>query len=307
MFVIAQVIYELGNSFRTGTETAFIYDYITQNKNEPSYKVVKANQKIYARIGEATATALGSIIVVYINNLTQSNYGYNAVFFIAAVPVFLNLINAFTWPKIKENKKALSIKNSQKHTKSSFKEVFSNTKVLVLLTNIMIFSAVLAALAKFIQPYMTDANIPIAYFGAIYTASLIITAIVVKFYTKVEDKLDQRNMINILTFVAIIPALVLGLGYISVIGVILFFIIVMIENIRSTITQDEFNKNVSSENRATTGSILELGKSTGKLIILPIAGYFADAYSMYTAIIVLTVIIAINSILFYIRKPKTQS
>ncbi|MEJ2252114.1 MAG: MFS transporter [Candidatus Lokiarchaeota archaeon] len=34
MFVLAQVLYQLGNSFRSGTETAYTYDFLLQNKNK---------------------------------------------------------------------------------------------------------------------------------------------------------------------------------------------------------------------------------------------------------------------------------
>ena len=51
--LIANLIYELGKSFRSGTETAYVYNYLAENKGAPSYTVVKANQKFYARLSES--------------------------------------------------------------------------------------------------------------------------------------------------------------------------------------------------------------------------------------------------------------
>ncbi|MBD3283735.1 MFS transporter [Candidatus Pacearchaeota archaeon] len=301
MFVLAQILFELGNSFRTGTETAYVYDYLDQTK-ETSYKIVKANQKVYARTGEAIATAIGSFIVVYINNLTNSNFGYNAVFFVAAIPAFFNFINAVSWTKIREKKHKINFNETVIHTKDSVKEVIFSKITLIIVINIMIFTSVLAALAKFIQPYMLEASVPVAYFGIIYTGALFLTAAAIKYYNKIEDKFDQRKTINLLTIAAVIPAIILGLGFISVIGVILFFLLVIVENIRSPIANDEFNKNVKSDTRATTGSILSLSKSLGKIAILPLAGWIADTWTMFTAILIMAIILLINGLLFYIGK-----
>ena len=56
MFLLSQVMFELGNSFRTGTETAYAYDYLKQNsKTNPTYTEVKGKQKFWARVSESLA------------------------------------------------------------------------------------------------------------------------------------------------------------------------------------------------------------------------------------------------------------
>lgn len=304
MFIIAQVLWEIGNSFRSGSETAYVYDYLKQNnENNPMYKVVKVNQKVSARIGESIATAIGSLIVVYVNSLYGNNIGYNVVFFVAAVPAFFNFINVSTWVKIKEKDRGnRGLSESIVVTKKSFKEIVLTKRVLILTINIMIFTAVLAALNKFIQPYMIEAGVPIAAFGIIYSIALVLTAFIVKLSQKYEDKISQRKLINMLTLFAVVPAIILGFGFVALIGVILFFVIIIIENIRSPIAKDEFHSNISSETRATSGSILTLANSFGKIIILPIAGYYADVYSMSIAILIMGIILLINGLIFYVRK-----
>ena len=83
-----------------------------------------------------------------------------------------------------------------------------------------------------------------------------------------------------------------------------FFLIITIENIRSPIANSLFHSYVSSKNRATMGSILQLFKSMGNLIILPIIGYVADFFSVYVSILFLAAIILINSVIFYIVKKE---
>ncbi|MEJ2252113.1 MAG: hypothetical protein P8Y97_20935, partial [Candidatus Lokiarchaeota archaeon] len=151
----------------------------------------------------------------------------------------------------------------------------------------MVFTSVLAALEKFIQPYMIDAKIPIAFFGLIYSGSLLITALAVRYSYVFQNRFGLKRTINWLTFFAAIPVLILGFRFISIIGVILFFTVTIIENIRSPIANNQFHLNATSKRRATEGSILALSKSLGQVIILPITGFLAHIFSIYTAILIL--------------------
>lgn len=297
MFVLAQSLYEFGNSFRTGTEAAFIYDYLKQNKNTPKYTEVKGKQKFWARVGEAIATALGGVIA--------ARLGYNIVFFAAAVPALGNLLNVILWENIKERRDSrFSFSEIKKHVTISAKALFKNKLTLTITANITIFTGVLAALEKFIQPYMQNAGISIEYFGFIYSASLILTALAVRYSYLVEDKFGSIKTINVLSLVAVLPAAIIGFKFVSMFGVVLFFLVLIIENIRSPIANSEFHKRVLSKERATLGSMLSQSKSLGKMIILPVAGYLAEALSLYSAVLILSGLLLINGSLFYFRKSK---
>ncbi len=301
-FTIAQALFVFGNAFRTGTETAYTYDYTVQNKDKgvPQYTEVKGKQKFWARVGESGATALGGVIAAAL--------GYRYVFFIAAVPAFLNFLLALSWEQIHEHHTgAVKLYETLHHTKSSLCEIWKNKATLLIILNITLFTSVLAASNKFIQPYMTEAGIPIAAFGFVYAAALGLTAFLVRYSYKIEKTFGRIRSINTLSLLAAIPLAIIGFRFISVAGVVLFFIVVIIENIRSPIANTEFHKRVLSEQRATQGSILSLAKSAGQAAILPIAGFFAEQYSMYTALLILSGILVINGVLFFLRnKASTE-
>lgn len=295
-FVIAQLLYELGQSFRSGTETAYTYDYLQQNQNNnPSYTEVKGKQKFYARIGESLAAIIGGLIA--------SQLGYNMVFFIAAIPALINFLMNISWDKIHETKQTINLKNSWQHILIALKQ-FQNTKLAIITINITLFTAALATMTKFIQPYMTDVGISISMVGVIYSIALGLTALIVRYSYIFENKFGERKTINALTAFSIIPALIIGLGYSSIIGVGLFFLIIIIENLRSPIANSYFHSQVNSRERATMGSILELFKNLGKIIILPFAGYLTDTFSMATAILAMVGLLAINGACFFIRRQN---
>ena len=304
MFVGAQILFELGNALRSGTETGFVYDYIDQNKTKknkiPGYTEVKGKQKFYARIGESIATFIGGFFAAW--------FGYNWVFFIAAVPALANFILAVSFEKIKETEnKKVKLVESINHIKDSLFYLYKKKFLVRLVLNITIFSGVVAAIDKYIQPYMEAAGVPIEIFGIVYSVGLGLTAIGVRYSYLAENKFGTIPTINIATLIAVIPAILVGLGWISYIGVALLFIIIIIQNIRSPIANNLFNQNITSKQRATLISTLALMRELGKSIILPIAGWLTGAFSMYTAIFVLGIIILLNGLFFIIKKEKTEN
>lgn len=293
MFVIAQILFELGNSFRTGTETAYVFDYLDQTEGAPSYTEVKGKQKFWARTGEAIATAAGGVIA--------AQMGFRWVFFIAAVPAFANFVIALLWEEIKERRQGLKMKESLMHAKQSFCRLCESRGLLRITVNIALFTGVLAALSKFIQPYMVNAGIAVQWFGFIYSASLILTAIAVRYSYLLENRFGRLKTMNALTLMAVVPPLIIGFKFMSVVGVLLFFLVVIAENIRSPVANHIFHGFVRSRERATLGSIMSLFKSLGKSIIMPIAGYISGAFSLYVATFVLGVMLLFNYLFFRVR------
>lgn len=295
--ILANLLYELGKSFRSGTETAFVYDYLAQTQGSPGYTRVKADQKFYARLSESIGTAVGGFLAVKL--------GFSAVFFIAAIPALINFLQTLSWVSIKENSEAYSLKSSLIFAGDSLRSLFKNKILITIVMNILIFTATLFAIDKFIQPYMKAVGVELAYFGLIYSGFLLIIAFLVKYISKLEDIYGGEKVMNFISFFAFVPMIILGLGYSGLLGIILFFLAIAVENVRSPIANSVFHDNVESKNRATMGSILELMKTSGKLVILPVAGYLADSYSIQAAILIFSLVILISSIVFWLPSKKT--
>lgn len=296
-FVLAQVIFEMGQSFRSGTETAFVYDYLRQAKGVPTYTRVKGGQKFWARLSEAGATAVGGLIAV--------QFGYSWVFFLAAIPAFFNILLAVSWEPIRESeKRTITLKESFRHVKASVCQVCEKRILMRMTLNIMLFTAALATVDKFLQPYMGRAGIPVAYFGFIYAAALIITSLAVKYSYLLEDRFGKARTINWLSLLAAVPVAVVGFRFVSIYGVILLFLVVIIENFRSPVANAAFHDHVVSRQRATLGSTLSLAKNLGKIVILPIMGWVVDAYSLFTALLLVAGLLLLNGLLFRLPLKK---
>lgn len=297
--LLANLIYELGKSFRSGTETAYVYDYLAENKDNPSYVYVKTNQKFYARISESVGTAFGGFIAYKL--------GFNIVFFVAAVPAFLNFLQTLSWQHLLEEgerKINATIVSNIIFAKNSIKEVFVKPQIRKIVFNISLFASAFFALDKFTQPYMKGAGIELQYFGLIYSGFLLLIAFLARSAARLEEKFGAIKIMNYLSLIAVIPLLILGFGHSSYWGVGFFFFVMLVENIRSPIANALFHDNVSSTNRATMGSILQLFESSSKLIVLPVIGYLADLYSMSFAILIIGGLVILNSLLFWIPQDS---
>lgn len=298
--LFANLLYELGKSFRSGTETAYVYSYLSQTKNVPTYTLVKANQKFYARISESIGTALGGFIAY--------KYGFNFVFFVASAPALLNFIQTISWGKLKECSEAKQhqLKQNFSFATHSFKESLARPDLRKIIFNTALFSVAVVSLDKFIQPYMKDTGVELQYFGLIYSAFLFLVAFLARYAANLEEKFGAVKIINIITIISFVPILVLALGLSNIWGVGLFFFVLMAENIRSPISNSLFHDHVSSENRATMGSILELFKSSVRLIVLPIVGYVADLYSVQMALWFIAIIVLFVGTFFWLSMSNKR-
>lgn len=311
MLLVANLVYELGKSFRSGTETAYVYNYLAEKAAEfkrtgeqsiklPTYTKIKINQKFYARISESLAAILGGFIAYRI--------GFNWVFFVAALPASINWLQTLSWEKLDSEKPGdrpkVTLGSNIQFLKGAFQELWSNKIVLKIIINISLFSASFAALDKFVQPYMKGAGIELQSFGLIYSAFLIVVALVVKLSARLEERIGGEKIMNYSSYIALIPLLFLAFGAQSLWSVALFFIVLMIDNLRSPVANNLFHEQVSSERRATMGSILELFESINKLWILPVMGYMADLYSIKIAILIISVILLFNAVFVGISRVK---
>lgn len=313
MLLVANLIYELGKSFRSGTETAYVFNFLGEQAEKykqggeaalklPGYTKIKINQKFYARVSESLAAIFGGFIAY--------QFGFSWVFFVAALPALINWLQTLSWERLElEEGKArpkINLANNLTFLKEAFGELKGNKTITKIIINISIFGAALAALDKFVQPYMKGVGLDLQYFGLIYSAFLILIAFLVKLAAKLEDKIGSERIMNYSNLFVLAPLVILLSVKPSIWAIALFFIILMIDNLRSPVANNLFHEQVSSAKRATMGSILELFESLNKLWILPLIGYTADIFSMGTAILIIGALISLNLIFVRVSGAKEQ-
>jgi MFS family permease len=297
VFLLAMIFIALNKAFKSGTHKAFIFDYLEQNPSQITPSEVFGKNKFWARLGEAIASAAGGFIA--------ARLGFPMVFVFALVPAFLNLVNALTYEKIQEEHcvKKFSLALHFKHIGESLVDIKSKRIVYRLIINSAIFVSCMEASEKFFQPYMVDAQIPVQWFGVVYMVILIITAFGSRYAYLFETKFSRTDIANISGWIGIVPFVFLGLQFISVSGIFLFFIILFLKSVRRPAVITELNTHISSAKRATILSTDSLFRALFFLVFLPIIGHLSDSFSIYTAMLIIGILLLLNQIFF--RIPRT--
>ncbi len=294
LFLVAMIFMGINKAFKSGTHKAYIYDYVEQSGTKISFTEVVGKGKFWARLGEAAACAAGGVIA--------QKYGYNMVFVFALAPAVVNCVNALTYAKIEEKHKVsrFSLKSHFGHVFGSLKHIRGNRIVCRIIVNSAIFAFCLGASEKFFQPYMRQVEIPIKWFGLIYTVVFIATAFGSRYAYLFEKRFSRANITNVIGWLAVLPVVVLGLRLVSVGGVFLFLCVIFMRNVRRPPMITELNRHIESGNRATILSIDALFRALLALAFLPVVGFVSDAVSMHSALLILSGVLIVNQVLFFV-------
>ncbi len=298
LFIPAMIFLGLNKAFKSGTHKAFIYDYLKQTGSKISPSEVFGKGKFWGRIGEALSSLFGGWIAM--------KFGYNFVFLFTLIPSAINVLNAVTYERIEEN-----INNGKSfspgitpHLSSTLKELKENKLVKKLIINSSIFMICAETLEIYFQPYMVNVNVPLQWFGAIYTTIFIITAFGSRYAYLAEVKFSRTNIANFTGWFGFIPLLLLGLNINSRFIIFLFFLVFFLRHIRRPAITTEINENISSGNRATILSANSFFRSALKLVLLPVIGFITEISTIYVSILILSTILLLNQIFFNIPEKK---
>jgi MFS family permease len=302
IFLLAVIFIALNKAFKSGTHKAYIYDYLKQRQSKTIPSEVFGKNKFWARLGEAMASAAGGLIA--------AKLGFHVVFLFALIPALVNLINALTYEKIQEKHhvKKIGFSVHFKHIGESLVEIKGTKIVQRLIINSAIFVACMEASEKFFQPYMVEAQIPIEWFGIVYMVILIITAFGSRYAYLIETKFRRTDIANFSGWIGVVPFVILGLEFVSVSGIFLFFIILFLKSVRRPGMITELNTHISSAKRATILSTDSLFRALFLLAFLPIIGHLSDSFSIYTAMLIIGILLFVNQTFFRIpRSSKNKN
>lgn len=88
---LAMVLYGIGDSFRTGTHKAIIFHWLKLEGRAEERTRVYGTTRSWSKYGSAVAAILGAVILLSLRS-------YEALFLVAIVPCFANLINFWSYP-----------------------------------------------------------------------------------------------------------------------------------------------------------------------------------------------------------------
>jgi len=303
IFIIAMLFYALGDAIRSGINKAMIVDYLNRTKQN-NYKVeYYGHTRSWSQFGSAISSLTGGILLFFNKNL-------DAIFLFSIIPYLLDFINVLSYPKHLDEQKSkhLSTKENFNFIIRSFLQAFRSKILIHSLINSAIYSGYYKAIKDFIQPFLKSLIISIPIFlyltndektalflGLIYFVIFLVNSFVSRQASKIENLFSsQIAFLNFTLLFGIIVGLTSGVlmeYFNSVFAVILFVIVLSIENSRKPSGVANITDNSSSDIHAGVLSVQSQLASLFAATIMISIGFLADTFSVGIGIIISSLVI----------------
>ncbi len=268
-FLLAMVLYGLGDAFRSGTHKAMILEYLKINNIEEKKVEYYGATRSASQFGSAINSLLAGLVVFYTGD-------YHIIFLITIVPYILDFINLATYPKMLDGNIEKSIKNNRKKqaisTLKDFGRMFKNKKALRALLNSAVFDSGFKASKDYLQPilqtfavslplflYLTDAKRTAIIVGVVYFFLYLLSSYASKKSHVALKKIGNIAFaINITFIIGTISLLFAGLAYmlaIFTVSIILFITLHFIFNLRRPMNVSYVSDSISSKIMASGLSV----------------------------------------------------
>ncbi|MCD6597227.1 MAG: MFS transporter [Bacteroidales bacterium] len=327
-FLLAMIIYAFGDSFRTGTHKAMIFEYLDINGWNDQKVYYYGHTRSWSQIGSALSSLAAAFLVFYSGN-------YQIIFLYSIVPYVLDLMLIVSYPRALEgsgiNWKVVSIGTTFRTLFEEFKQSFLNLKFAKNISNIASFSGYLRAVKDYLQPmvFMLVLSLPVSFavskerlsslvIGGAYFVIYLLTSIASRNAGSIAGKFgDLSRALNKTLVFGLLLGAISGLLYStgsvlwSVISVLLFISLFVIENIRRPVgvsyLADLFDKKIL----ATTLSVESQVKGIFAAILAPLMGFLADLIGIGQAMVIISIVMLVIFPLirikhFYIQKGNTN-
>ncbi len=306
LFLLAFILYGIGDAFRTGTHKGIIMNYLELNNWDKQKINYYGHTRSWSQKGAAVSSLAAGMIVFYSGS-------YQNIFLYSIIPYMLNLLLIMSYP----DELNYSHGNNQKHSIGigvTFKSFFNNIKrpdVLKIVNMSAVHSAYLRAVKDYIQPLMVNVAllIPIMLtfkadrkngiiIGVLYFFIYIMTSYASRFASKAA-KINKKSISYITLLCGFVCGIICGVFYIYelwVISLIAFVGIYIVENVRKPILTGFIADNVPNEVLASVISMGSLLKTIITAILAPVFGLVADNFGIGTAFVAVTAFLLFSTI-----------
>jgi MFS family permease len=279
IFAIAEIVFSLGSAFKSGADTALIYDSLKVLGKEKDYQKIEGKARSYSLYAQAIGSVLSSF-------LYEKNVNLPMIVSILFMLVTITVTLMFKEPEVEGKEGRFGI-DYFSQIKDSGKYILNHDKLKALVFFSMMFFIFYRTGFWYYQPYMEGVNIPVKYFGAIFFVFNITAA----FISKRSSYIMERTKPKTLTFMAFLMIVsFLILGTVRVWGGVLAILLQQVaRGIYRPVTTKYLNKHIPSDKRATILSFHSLCTNLAVAAAFPLMGILKDTTDIFTTHLVLTI------------------
>lgn len=271
VFFIAETLWALSFALFSGAKEALLYDTLLDHDQEKQSKKALSNFKISHLVALMIGAPVGSWIA--------QAYGLNWTMLLMVIPLSLSALILLLLPEPRSHQLAEGERRAPfyEQMQAGWK-FFRKHPFLGIMTFDMVLIWTLAfMIIWFQQVVLTDLNVDIKHFGWFVTFGLFAQIIILKFYPAMEKWFGSKKAVLKLT--GILPGVgFLLLAYFPSVIMVLFALVLVggFGLSRRIIFVNYMNKFISSRQRATVNSFINIGISLAGVLIKPLSGFLAD-------------------------------
>jgi len=277
MFLAAEFVLAVGNSMRSGSDSAMLYDTLKELSRETDYAMIEGRGHQFARIGTGIASVSGGLLAAISMRLP---FWFNIVAGLAIIP----LVVAMTEPERKKASGQNPLQNILRIAAESMKN--PDIRPFILLLGLIGSVSVIALWAYFL--YYQAVGIPLALFGVLFAAFQFSGALGARLSATVAVK---AGTIRLLLSSLLISPILLLIGLLRSPWLLpLIMIHPFIWNLTVPVLLQQINLRSVSQVRATVLSLANMGVSFGYVLIGPVFGRISDRLPLRYCFLFLSVI-----------------
>ncbi len=307
LFLMAFVLYGLGDAFRSGTHKGMIMDYLKLNKWEGQKISYYGHTRSWSQMGSAISSLLAGLIVFYSGR-------YQSIFLFSIIPYLVNLLLIASYPGELNGPVKLNESGTRPGVGSTFRQflkIIQKAKVLEIVNSSAIHTAYLRAVKDYIQPLMVHVAllIPIMLhleaekkngiiIGLIYFFIYLLTSQA----SRLSSRFPVHNKMNI-SFITLLFGFTFGVasGFlymedIWIIALIAFVGIFLVENIRKPILTGFIADQVSNEILTSVISAQSFIRTMMTALLALAFGIIADSKGIGTSILIVSLFLVLITI-----------
>ena len=283
IFLFGYALFGLAMAFRSGTDSAFLYDTLKNCGREREYKRIEGIAYSFGMLGMGIGSVIGGF-------LASVSLGLPLIFTIITVTISLIIVSTFSEPLAAQTR---SQKGYLIHFKDAAVKSFQTKKIKAIILFMGFMFSILLISHRFYQPYLKLNGIALKYFGLIYLGWLLVSTAGSRYAHFIEGKLGFNLSIVIIPFSIALHLLLISV-FSSPLGILYILPGQFAWGFLRPITLDYINTKIESSERATIISIQGFVQGLMLIILSPILGYLADVISLQqtlltTALLVLVV------------------
>lgn len=310
MFLLAFVLYGMGDAFRSGTHKGMIMDYLKLNQWEGQKIYYYGHTRSWSQMGSAISSLLAGLIVFYSGR-------YQSIFLFSIIPYLVNLLLIASYPgelngpvKQKASGPRPGIRSTVRH----FIKIIKRTEVLEIVNSSAIHTAYLRAVKDYIQPLMVHVALLIPLMlhmeaekkngiiiGLIYFFIYILTSQA----SRLSSRFVVHNKMNI-SFITLLFGFTFGIvsgalysyGF-WIIALIAFVGIFIVENIRKPILTGFIADQVPNEILTSLISAQSFIRTLMTALLALVFGIIADSKGIGISFLVLSLSLVFITIVLH--------